>query len=406
MTHNKKNDNIIHMNNKYLIVNTGSASKKYALYNKDGEIAFIHLENGDGGYLSTIKISGKSETVKISKDDYDKSLNYLINELKVKKVISGKSDISSVGIRVVAPGVYFQSNKIIDTKYINNLKAALKRAPLHLEIIFAEIKKCKLFFGTKTKIVGISDSEFHSTMPQKAKNYGIHSHDAEKFQIYRYGYHGISASSIVNKLAKKGKIPNRTIICHIGGGVSVMAVKDGKSVETSMGFTPLEGMIMANRVGDIDAGAVIYLSEVLKLQDLELTQYFNKKCGLFGLSGGFSNDIRELLKAEEDNADVRATNALDTYVYKIQKQIGASFVALGGIDTLVFSGTVGERSYKMRKKICKGLECLGINIDHKINECMDGVDCVLNTKESKVKIEVIKTDEMNQIAVETQKILV
>jgi len=393
------------MNNKYLIVNTGSASKKYALYSKDGEIAFIHLENSGDGYVSTIRIDGKSETVKISKTDYEKSFGYLIGVLKDKKVISGKSDIHSVGIRVVAPGMYFQTNKIIDTKYINNLKAALKRAPLHLEVIFAEIKKSKLFFGNKTKIIGISDSEFHSTMPQKAKNYAINAADAEKYQIYRYGYHGISAKSIVNKLEKKGKIPSRVIICHIGGGVSVMAVKDGKSVETSMGFTPLEGMVMANRVGDIDAGAVIYLSEVLKLQDLELTQYFNKKCGLLGLSGGLSNDIRELLKAEETSADARATNALDTYVYKIQKQIGASFVALGGLDTLVFSGTVGERSYKMRKRICGGLESLGIIIDHKINECMDGIDCVLNTDASKVKIEVVKTDEMNQIAIETQKII-
>jgi acetate kinase len=196
------------------------------------------------------------------------------------------------------------------------------------------------------------------------------------------------------------------IICHIGGGVSIMAVKDGKSIETSMGFTPLEGMVMANRVGDIDAGAVIYLSEVLKLQGLKLRQYFNKKSGLFGLSEGLSNDVRDLFKAEEENANKKATKALDIYVYKIQKQIGASFVALGGLDSLVFSGTVGERSYRMRKRICSGLESLGIMIDKEINECKDGVDCVLSTKESKIKIEVVGTDEMNQISIETQKVLI
>jgi len=393
------------MDKKYLIVNTGSASKKYALYNDGGEIAFIHLEKEENDYVSTVRISGKSETVKISKTDYEKSLGYIFYLLKSKNIISSKTDINGVGIRVVAPGVYFQSNKVIDSKYINNLKSALKRAPLHLEVIFAEIKKSKLFFGNKTKLIGISDSEFHSTMPQKAKNYAIDSRHAEKYEIYRYGYHGISARSIVNKLEKKGQLPSKLIVCHIGGGVSVMAIKDGKSIETSMGFTPLEGVIMANRVGDIDAGAVIYLSEMLKLQDLELTQYFNKKCGLLGLSGGLSNDIRELLKAEEESGDVRAINALDTYVYKIQKQIGASFVALGGLDTIVFSGTVGERSYKMRKRICRGLESLGIVIDQKINECTDGVECFLNTNESKIKIEVVKTDEMNQIFTETRKIL-
>ena len=393
------------MDKKYLIVNTGSASKKYALYNDGGEIAFIHLEKEENDYVSTVRISGKSETVKISKTDYEKSLGYIFDLLKSKNIISSKTDINGVGIRVVAPGVYFQSNKVIDSKYINNLKSALKRAPLHLEVIFAEIKKSKLFFGNKTKLIGISDSEFHSTMPQKAKNYAIDSRHAEKYEIYRYGYHGISARSIVNKLEKKGQLPSKLIVCHIGGGVSVMAIKDGKSIETSMGFTPLEGVIMANRVGDIDAGAVIYLSEMLKLQDLELTQYFNKKCGLLGLSGGLSNDIRELLKVEEESGDVRAINALDTYVYKIQKQIGASFVALGGLDTIVFSGTVGERSYKMRKRICSGLESLGIVIDQKINECTDGVECFLNTNESKIKIEVVKTDEMKQIFTETRKIL-
>ena len=200
-------------------------------------------------------------------------------------------------------------------------------------------------------------------------------------------------------------MPSKLIICHIGGGVSVIAIKDGKSIETSMGFTPLEGMVMANRVGDIDSGAVVFLSDFLKLNDLKLLQYLNKKCGLFGLSGGLSNDVRDLLKAEEENMDAKASDALNTYVYKIQKQVGASFVALGGLDMLVFSGTVGERSYKMRRKICHGLESLGIIINEKINECMDGVNCVLNTAESKVKIEVVKTEEMNQISEDTRKIL-
>ena len=390
---------------KYLIVNTGSASKKYALYDKNGEIAAIHLETENGEYISNVRVSDKTEKVKISESDFVNSLEYLIEALKTKEIISDKADISGVGIRVVAPGIYFQSNRVIDKKYIKNLEPALKKAPLHLEVIYRKIEKLKLFFGNKMKIVGISDTEFHHTMPQKAKNYAIHSGDAKKYEIYRYGYHGISARSIISKLEKKGKLPSRLIVCHIGGGVSVMAIKDGKSVETSMGFTPQEGMVMANRVGDIDSGAVIYLSEVLDLKGPELRQYLNKKCGLFGLSGGLSNDLRALLKAEEETGDVRATNALDTYVYKIQKQIGASFVALGGLDTLVFSGTVGERSFKMRKRICSGLECLGTVLDQKINPRMDGVDCVLSSKRSKVKIEVVKTDETNQIALEIQKII-
>ncbi len=393
------------MKNKYLIVNIGSASKKYAVYDNDGEVVFVHLETENGGYVSTTKVSDKPETIKISGKNFEKSLNYLIEVLKSKNIVSNKDDIFGIGVRVVAPGIYFQSNRIIDDEYMRNLKIAQKKAPLHLEVTSLEIKKLRAFFGSKIKMVGVSDSEFHHTMPQKAKNYAICSRDAEKYEIYRYGYHGISARSIVNKLEKRGNLPSKLVICHIGGGVSIMAVKDGKSMETSMGFTPLEGMVMANRVGDIDSGAVVYLSQVLKLKGLKLLQYFNKKCGLFGLSGGLSGDVRDLFKAEEEKNDIKASNALDTYVYKIQKQIGASFVALGGLDTLVFSGTVGERSFRMRKRICSGLESLGIIIDKKINDCMDGVDCVLNTKESKVKIEVVKTDEMNQIAKETEKIL-
>jgi acetate kinase len=394
------------MSEKYLIVNTGSASKKYAVYDKSGEIAFVHLETEEDGYISTLRIGNKSQSTKITEKNFNKSLEYLFPILMEKKIILGKEDITGVGIRVVAPGIYFQSHRIIDNKYVSNLKIAEKKAPLHLEMIFTELAGLKSFFGNKMKMVGVSDSAFHSTMSEKAKNYAINYKDAEKYEIYRYGYHGISAGSIVNKLEKKGRLPEKMIICHIGGGVSIMAVKDGKSIDTSMGFTPLEGMVMANRVGDIDSGAVVYISETLKLKGLKLLQYFNKKCGLLGLSGDLSNDIRDLFKAEEENADKMATKALDTYVYKIQKQIGAYYVALGGLDSLVFSGTVGERSYRMRKRICHGLKSLGIIIDEKINECIDGTDCVLNTNDSRVRIEVVDTDEMSQIAVETQKILV
>ena len=368
-------------------------------------MAFVHLETEGKGYISTLKIGDKSDETKITEADFNKSLDYLIKILKTKNIVSGKSDISGVGIRVVAPGIYFQTHRIIDNKYIENLKIAEKKAPLHLEMIFKELARLKSFFGSKIKIVGVSDSAFHSTMPEKAKNYAIKASDAEKYEIYRYGYHGISAASIISKLEKKGNLPSRIIICHIGGGVSVMAIKDGKSFETSMGFTPLEGMVMANRVGDIDPGAVVYISEVLKLRGLNLIQYFNKKCGLFGLSDGISNDVRELFKAEENDKNPKATKALDIYAYKIQKQIGSYFVALGGLDMLVFSGTVGERSFRMRKRICSGLKPLGIFIDETVNDCTDGIDCVLNTSESKVKVEVVDTDEMHQIAIETGKIL-
>lgn len=388
---------------KFLIVNTGSASKKYAIYQDGREVVFLHLETEEKKFVSTLRIAGKSEKSDIKEKDFNKSLEYLFSILKKNNIASKKEDISGVAIRVVAPGIYFEENRIIDSKYISNLKQAKKKAPLHLEMIVGEISKLKAFFGTKVKLVGISDSAFHSSMLEKAKKYAIDAKDAKKYEIYRYGYHGISASSIVNKLFKRGELVSRMIICHIGGGVSIMAVKDGKSIDTSMGFTPLEGMVMANRVGDIDSGAVVYLSEVLKLKGLKLLQYLNKKSGLLGLSG-LSNDVRDLFKAEEIG-NKEAQTALDIYAYKIQKQIGSYFVTLGGLDKLIFTGTVGERSYKMRKRICDGLKVLGIYIDDHLNECADSVDCVLSPNSSRVHVEVIKTNEMSQMAAEIEKIL-
>ncbi len=390
---------------KFLIVNTGSASKKYAVYAEDKQIAFLHLETEEKNYISTFTFGDKSIKADITNKEFEKSLDYLFSLLKEENIIYDKTDITGVGMRIVAPGLYFQKNRVIDKEYITNLKIAVKKAPLHLELALKEIDILKKFFGKSVRIAGISDSEFHSTMSERAKYYAINHHDAKKYEIYRYGYHGLSAKSIVHKLEKKSGVPERLIICHLGGGVSIMAVKGGKSIDTSMGFTPLEGMVMANRVGDIDSGAVIYLSEVLKLNSVKLRQYFNKQSGLLGLSDGFSNDIRDLFKREEETGYPIITRALDTYVYKIQKQIGSYFVALGGLDKIVFTGTIGERSFKMRKRICDGLGPLGIYINENKNLSCDGVDCDLTSDNSKVKVEVVKTNEMSQIVTETLKVL-
>jgi acetate kinase len=389
---------------KNLIVNTGSASKKYAVYERNNEIAFVHLETGEGDFISTLKTPSGLVKEKISKKDFDDSLNFLVNLLKSKNIISDKKDISKVGIRVVAPGLSFQKNSIIDNKYLKDMKEAESKAPLHMGMILEEIKKIKKFFGKDIPFVGISDSTFHNQMPDKAKLYAIPLKDAKKYEIYRYGYHGISMRSIVNKLRERGDLPEKLVVCHIGGGVSLTAIKNGVSIDTTMGFTPLEGMIMANRVGDIDSGALVYISEKLRLNNKRLISYLNKDCGLLGLSGGISNDIRDLLRLDEEENNIDAKNALDVYVYRIKKQIGAYVVALGGIDTIVFSATVGERSFKMRKRICSGLEFLGVKLDECINNATEGVEAEISSTDSKVKIFVVKTDEMRVLAEETEEV--
>ena len=401
-------------NMKYLIVNPGSASKKYAIYEGDKEIAFIHLETKEKGFCSNLKYSDKTETVDLSAKDYDKSLVYIFNFLKEKGIILNKEEISGIGMRIVAPGISFQKNGLIDKEYIKQLYEAKKKAPLHLEAEIEEIERLRKFFGlpvkglfgqgNNIKMIGISDSAFHIDMPEKAKKYAIPLELAKKYEIYRYGYHGISIRSILNKIKSKEQLPGRMVVCHIGGGVSITAIKDGKSIDTSMGFTPLEGVVMANRVGDIDSGALIYMSEVLRMDGKKLRQYLNKECGLMGLSGGKSADVRDLLKFESEG-DNDAKLALDIYAYRIQKQIGSYAVALGGIDRIIFSGTVGERSFKMRKRICDGLNFLGVKLDENINNITEGKDGVVSSIDSKVKIEVVKTDEMKDLSEETRVFL-
>ncbi|MFA6227113.1 MAG: acetate/propionate family kinase [Candidatus Paceibacterota bacterium] len=387
---------------KYLIVNTGSASKKYSLFVGDKEAAFLHIETENGEYISTFVCDSGSEKSKITSREFEKSLDYLVSILIKKTFILSKEDIFGVGIRVVAPGVYFEQNHIIDKEFLKNIKNAGEKAPLHIEAISAEIKKLLKFFGKSVPIVGVSDSAFHTGMPDKSRFYAIPLSDSKEYEIYRYGYHGISLGSIVNKLKETGKMAEKMIVCHVGGGVSITALKNGKSIDTSMGFTPLEGMVMATRVGDIDSGAVAYLSEVLGLKGTKLRQYLNKKCGLLGLSGK-SDDVRELFKVENENTDVK--NALDIYAYRIQKQIGAYVAALGGLDLLVFSGTVGERSFKMRQRICNGLDAFGIKLDEKKNEDTDRLNTAISTDDSRIRVEVVKTNEMKQIAEDTRKIL-
>ncbi len=386
---------------KILVVNTGSTSKKYALFDDEALLADLHFEtiekNNQPAYLVTLKFAGDKEELEITPEQYQNSLYFLFDVLSARNIVRRKDEIDRVGIRVVAPGLMFQKNSVVDAKYIKALQAAEQKAPLHLGTILAEIAKLKKFFGKQSKIIGVSDSTFHASIPDKARHYAIHLADARKHEIYRYGYHGISMESIVYKLKQEKKLPKRLIVCHLGGGASITAIKDGQSFDTTMGFTPLEGLSMANRVGDVDAGAIIYLAKKKKMSWDELMKYLNKQGGLFGLSGGLSAHIPELLTHESNNS-YEAKLALEHYVYKIQKQIGAFVSALGGVDMIVFSATVGERSAIKRERICDGLNWLGVKINKKLNHSSLGIENTISSKDSKVVVRIIKTDETSQIA--------
>jgi len=388
---------------KYLVVNRGSASEKYAIYTKEKCLGFLHLEELETGgeYLSTLYLGEQKEIKSVTKKEFENSLNYGLSIFIEKGIITNKEEIAGIGIRIVAPGKHFQDDKIIDSIYEKEIKKVLHDAPLHILPTFEMISLLRKTLK-KIPIVGISDSDFHDTIPDYAKYYGLPLEDSKKYQIQKYGYHGISIESILSKLKSEGVIPAKLIICHIGSGVSVTAIKDGKCIENSMGFTPLEGVMMATRAGDIDPGVIAMISENLGLKGKKLKDYLNKKCGLLGVSGK-SSDVRELLKLE--NSDAQAKLALDMYVYRLQKCIGSYFVALGGLEEIIFTATVGERSFIIRERVCRGLEVLGVKIDSTKNNQSVGVNADISAVDSKVKILVRKTDEMGQIARDTINIL-
>ncbi len=303
-------------------------------------------------------------------------------------------------MRIVAPGTYFQEDKIIDSFFLDNIVKAEEEAPLHISVTLKEIDELRKIFP-KTPIVGISDSAFHKDVPDFVKYYALPKKVSDDLQIYHYGYHGISIGSIVAKLAQKGRLPSKVVICHLGGGSSVIAIKDGKSFNTSMGYSPLEGLTMATRTGDIDPVAVIHLGEKLKKNHRELESYLNNEGGLLGLSGT-SSDVRDLI-ALEKKGDANAKLGLIKLEMSIKKYIGAYSAQMGGLDMLVFSGTIGERSFVMRERILTGLEYLGIKLDKEINNKSEGVEVEIQSVDSKVPVRVVLTDEMEDMAERLRK---
>jgi acetate kinase len=385
------------MEKKYLIINTGSASKKYSFYEGQVKLYSAHFEREDQDFVVTEKTGDDSEKTVILETDYTNAIKFIVLSLIKHRLIKSQDEIDLAGIRVVAPGEYFLEDRLIDEEYLKLAHQTLEKVPLHLGPALQEIDFFKKLFGDQKPIIGVSDSTFHATLPPEAQLYSIAIKDSRRLGLRRFGYHGISVKSVISKAtAQLGTLPEKVIVCHLGGGASVTAVKNGQSIDNSMGFTPLEGLVMATRVGDIDPGAVLYLSEKLNKNYRELEQYFNNECGLLGLSGR-SSDIRELIEYEKAG-DADSALALKIYVNRIKQYIGRMAAVLGGVDLLILAGTVGERSAIMRSRIFDGLDFLGFNFDKTINEQSIGIETTLSTVDSPAKILVIKTDEMEEIA--------
>lgn len=385
---------------KYLIINLGSASKKYSLYEDEREVFRAHFEMENSDFVVTESVGEAHEKTKISQEEYEHSGKRLLSVLVSKNIIKDTGEIATLGFRVVAPGEYFVKVRTIDAEYREKLKEAYEIAPLHIEAVLKGIEEFVNLLPSMP-MIGVSDSAFHATIPETARLYALPIEDSHKYGLYRYGYHGISVASVLN-IAKEmlGDLPPRVIVCHLGSGSSITAVKDGKSIDTSMGFTPLEGVVMATRTGDIDPGALLYLGKKLNLSFDGLDEYLNHKCGLLGLSGGKESGVRELIELEKAG-DQNAKTALDVWAYRVKKYIGAYTAALGGLDLLIFTATIGERSFIMRERICDGLGNLGIAIDKEKNNQLDGGKSgFIENGPLPVKVVVVTTDEMRQIAKE------
>lgn len=370
------------MEKNYVMVNIGSASKKYALYRGGREVFRAHFEHEGEGVIATINRGSAC----ISVDEYENSFAYILPHLGV---------IHTVGVRIVAPGEYFQEHREITSEYIRELTQARESAPLHITPVLKELAKIRALLPG-VQVVGVSDSCFHKQLPDRARRYGINVLDTESLGIVRYGYHGISLASIMERVGdREGGVPPHVVVCHLGGGASVTAIDHGQSIDTSMGFTPLEGLLMASRSGDIDPGALIYLAKKRGLTLDQTEEYLNHNAGLRGVSG-VSDDIRVLLD-EELKGNIHARQALDLYTYRIAKYIGAYSVALGGLDMVVFAGTVGERSPRIRERIGAYLKVLGVELHKERNEATVSKESFIQSDSSHVRVLVLKTDEMREM---------
>ncbi len=378
-----------------LIINPGSSSKKFTLYKDDSQVLHAYVERTTDGFEMCTSVNGvQQRSQSVNKDKFHESLSSFVKYAKDKKVIGEISEIHKVVVRVVAPGTSFQKHTEITDLYIKQLRDKELYASLHIPHILCEIDHARKLLPD-TKMIAASDSAFHSTIPNYIRNYSISEKETKDFDIYRFGYHGLSVASVVRRMhVVTGMEPKRAIVCHIGSGVSITAIKDGKSFDTTMGYSPANGLLMASRAGDLDIGGLLALMQARNLKPLDAETFIQNHGGLRGLTGEI--DLRLLLEKRAQGEEV-ADCAIKSYVHHLQKAIGGFMAVLGGLDLLVFTATAGERSSILRSLVTTELKGLGVVLDDDKNELCVSRDGVISTTDSKVKVAVIRTDESDEM---------
>ena len=394
-----------------LVLNCGSSSVKYKLFNMEskqvlaqGAIEKIGLK---GSFLKLSQPDGTKVILEGEILEHSMAIEYVLGVLLSEKYgcIKSLTEIDAVGHRVVHGGEKFNTSVMIDDEVIAKIEECIDIAPLHNPPNLKGINAIKELIPDVPQ-VSVFDTAFHQTMPPHAYLYGIPYSLYEKYSIRRYGFHGTSHRYVSNRACEILDIHeenHKLITCHIGNGASIAAIKNGESVDTTMGFTPVEGLMMGTRSGDIDAGIITFLLEKEMIGAAGISNMLNKQGGVLGVSG-VTSDMRELTSAIEAGNE-RAALALDMYNYRIKKHIGALAAALGGVDTLVFTGGVGENQSAIRLSVCKDMEFMGIEIDEKLNNQIHGEEAIISTPNSKVKILIVPTDEEYMIAADTLRIL-
>lgn len=400
---------------KILVINTGSSSIKYQLFNMENQkvlcSGIVERIGEEHGTLShkIYKKNGEPLTREYEgyigdhQTGFKHIVDYLINE--EFGVINDRSEISAVGHRVVHGGETFKAPTVINEDVIEAITRNIPLAPLHNPSNLTGIEVAISVFPD-SKQVAVFDTAFHQSIPPYAFMYALPYDLYEKERVRRYGFHGTSHAYVSEKCAEYLKSPLgqlNMITIHLGNGASIAALKNGQCVDTSMGMTPLEGLVMGTRTGDVDPALPFYLANYLHMSLKEIDNLLNKESGLKGLCG--TNDMREVF-TKRDNGDKRARLALDIYTYRIKKYIGSYYAALGTLDAIVYTAGIGEHSPDIRKFSCAGLENMGIQIDDEKNNSYKNGISEISATDSRVKVFVIPTNEELRIAQETKKILV
>lgn len=396
---------------KILVLNCGSSSIKYKLYDMDNESVLaqggVERIGIDDAFIKITLPNGEKKQIMHDMPDHKEGVNFVFKCLLDQEIGAIKSldEIDAVGHRIVQGGDKFCQSVIVDKSVEDGIEELCDLAPVHNAGHLKGIRAVDHLMPNVPQVC-VFDNAFHSTMPDYAYLYAVPYEIYEKYHVRRYGFHGTSHRYVSHRVCEmlgKDIKTQKIITCHIGNGASVSAVKGGKVMDTSMGLTPLAGVMMGSRSGDIDASAVTYIMEKLGKTPQEMANYLNKESGVLGISG-ISSDMRDV-EAAANGGNERAKLALKMYSYRIKKYIGEYAAAMGGVDTIVFTAGVGENQTDIREASCEGLEFLGIKIDKEKNAAIRGKEAVISTPDSKVTVCVVPTDEEIVIARDTMELV-